>query len=186
MLVEAAGTIGTGLLAGSLALLAFGGDSIVELISGAVVVKHLRAGSPSEVENRRTELLTACLLVGLIPVIAVGAVVSYISGFRAEDSPIGIAIAAGAVIIMLYLWYEKKTIGRDTSCLPLSIDAVESFTCLFMAVALLGGLLAQFLFGLWWADYVATALILFFVARGARESFQEIRKGKSSGTSLHP
>ena len=176
MAVEVVGSIGIGLLAGSFALLAFGGDSLVELISGFVVLNHLRGGPTSGTHEHRTELLTAGLLVALIPVIGLGALNSYLAGLRPEASPLGIAIALGALVIMPYLWYEKKRIGRETASLPLSIDAVESVTCIFMALALLGGLLAEFFLGLWWADYLATAFILSFVAREAVESFHEINE----------
>ena len=54
--------------------------------------------------------------------------------------------------------------------------SIESITCLFMSVALLGGLLAEYLLGLWWADYLATAAILAFVAREASESYHELRE----------
>src|ERR1035441_1675257 len=70
MTVEAVASIGFGLIAGSLALLAFGGDSVIELISGFVVLAHLRKDvSGSELEGRRAEQLTSALLFALIPVI---------------------------------------------------------------------------------------------------------------------
>jgi len=84
-------------------------------------------------------------------------------------------LAIGAVIVMPYLWFEKRSIGKETRNLPLSIDAVESITCLLMAITLLGGLLAEYLFGLWWVDYLATAVILAFVAREAVESYHALR-----------
>lgn len=177
MIVEALGSVGFGLMAGSFALLAFGGDSVVELISGFAVLRLLRKDvSSSEIQTRRTELFTTGLLFALIPVIGLGAFYSYASGLRPESSPLGIAIAIGAVIVMPYLWWEKRRIGEETRSLPLSIDAVESVTCLFMSIALLGGLLAEYLFGLWWADYLATAVILVFVAREASESYHELRE----------
>ncbi|MGA2663567.1 MAG: cation transporter [Nitrososphaerales archaeon] len=177
MVVEALGSVGFGLLAGSFALLAFGGDSLVELISGFVVLGHLRKGlAGSEIHEGRTELVTTGLLFALIPIIGLGAVYSYASGLRPEGSPLGIAIAVGAVVVMPYLWWQKRKIGEETRCAPLSIDAVESVTCLFMSIALLGGLLAEYLLGLWWADYLATALILVFVAREALEAYHELRE----------
>jgi divalent metal cation (Fe/Co/Zn/Cd) transporter len=164
-------------VAGSFALLAFGSDSLIELISGFAVLSHLRKDvAGSEIESRRTELLTTGLLFALIPVIGLGAVYSYSSGLRPEGSPLGIAIAIGAVVIMPYLWWQKKRIGKETRNLPLSIDAVESVTCLFMAVALLGGLLAEYFLGFWWADYLATAVILVFVTREAIESHRELHE----------
>ena len=75
MIVEALGSVGFGLLAGSFALLAFGSDSLIELLSGFAVLSHLRKDvAGSEIESRRTELLTTGLLFALIPVIALGAV----------------------------------------------------------------------------------------------------------------
>jgi divalent metal cation (Fe/Co/Zn/Cd) transporter len=176
--VEFVASIALGLMAGSFALLAFGGDSLVELLSGFVVLSHLRReASNSELHGRRTELLTSSLLFALIPIIGLGAFYSYISGLRPEGSPVGIVLALGAVIIMPYLWLEKRSIGRDVRSLPLSMDAVESVTCFFMSVALLGGLLAEYLFGFWWADYLASAIILVFVAREAIESYRELHEG---------
>ena len=177
MIVEVLGSIGFGLMVGSFALLAFGGDSLIELISGFAVLSHLRKDAAgSEIQSRQTELLATGLLFALIPIIGLGAVYSYASGIRPEGSPLGIVIALGAVIVMPYLWWEKRKIGKETRSLPLSIDAVESVTCLLMAIALLGGLLAEYFFGFWWADYLATAVILVFVAREAFESYHELRE----------
>src|SRR3989441_5106329 len=180
MLVEVFGSIGFGLIAGSFALLAFGGDSLIELISGIAVLTGLRKdsspSSTSEEHSRKTEHFTSLLLFALIPVIGLGAVYSFVSGLKPEASPLGIALALGAVIVMPYLYIQKKRIGRETRSLPLSIDAIESVTCLLMAVALLGGLLAEYSLGLWWADYLATGVILAFVAREAAESYYELHE----------
>ena len=178
MLIEVFGSIGFGLIAGSFALLAFGGDSLIELISGIAVLTGLRKDSSfssiSGGDNKKTEQFTSLLLFALIPVIGLGAVFSYITGLKPEESPLGIAIAIGAVIVMPYLYIEKQRIGRETRSLPLSIDAIESVTCLFMAIALLGGLLAEYFLGLWWADYLSTGVILGFVAKEAVESYREL------------
>lgn len=175
MVVEALGSIGFGLLAGSFALLAFGGDSVVELVSGFAVLLHLRRdASAPEAHAGRTEPFTSALLFALIPTIGLGAVYSYATGLRPEGSPLGIAIAVGAVLAMPYLWFQKRRIGRETRCMPLSIDAVESVTCFFMSITLLGGLLAEYLFGLWWVDYLATGAILAFVTKEAVESYREL------------
>ena len=180
MLIEVFGSIGFGVIAGSFALLAFGGDSLIELISGVAVLTGLRNDSslsnPSGEHSKRTEQFTSLLLFALIPVIGLGAASSYITGLKPEASPLGIAIAIGAAIVMPYLYIQKKRIGRETRSLPLSIDAIESVTCLFMALALLGGLLAEYFLGLWWADYLATAVILAFVGREAVESYHELHE----------
>jgi divalent metal cation (Fe/Co/Zn/Cd) transporter len=184
MTVEVLGSIGVGLLAGSFALLAFGGDSLIELISGLAVLGRLRRDSSRSSglgrDNNRTEQFTSLLLFALIPVIGLGAVYSYITGLKPEGSPLGIAIAIGAVIVMPYLYVQKKRIGRETRSLALSMDAIESVTCLFMATALLGGLLAEYFLGLWWADYLATGIILAFVAREAVESYHELHEEETA------
>ncbi len=179
MSVEAVGSIVAGVLAGSLALLAFGGDSVVELLSAFVVFGHLREDvTGASGLGRRTALTTTLMLFALVPVIGLGAVYSFTSGVRPDSSLLGVSIAVSAVAIMPYLWLEKRRIGRETRCLPLSIDAVESATCFFMSLALLAGLLSEYLFGLWWADYVATAAILAFVAREGLESYRELEEGR--------
>ena len=98
--VEAVASIEFGLIAGSLALIAFGGDSVIELISGFVVLSHLRddTSGPGE-EGRRAEQLTSALLFALIPVIGLGAVYSYTAGLRPEASSFGILVALGAVVM---------------------------------------------------------------------------------------
>jgi len=183
MTVEVIGSVWSGLIAGSFALLAFGGDSLVELLSGLTVLSFLRkppAGSSTN--SGRTEQLTSALLFSLIPVIGLIAVYSYVTGLRPEASPVGIAIAAGAVIIMPYLWLGKKRIGRETRSSILSMDAVASLTCIFMSVALLGGLLLEYFLGLWWVDYLATAVILAFVSREpSSRIMNSTNQSKSSG-----
>jgi divalent metal cation (Fe/Co/Zn/Cd) transporter len=178
MTVEATGSIAFGLMAGSLALLAFGGDSMIELISGLAVLAYLRKDSDgAEMHgSNRTAQITSALLFALVPTIGFGAIYSYLLGPRPEASPLGMAIGTGAVIIMPYLWLQKSRIGRETRSLPLSMDALESVTCFFMSIALLGGLVVEYLTGLWWVDYLATGVILAFVAREAIESYHELHE----------
>jgi divalent metal cation (Fe/Co/Zn/Cd) transporter len=76
---------------------------------------------------------------------------------------------------MPILWYEKKEIGTKTECLPLTIDSAESATCLLMSLALLAGLVVNYLLRVFWIDYVVTAVILVFVAREASEAINEVR-----------
>ena len=172
--VEVGGTVVAGVLAGSLALVAFGADSFVELVSGVAVLRHLRIyNRGSDMLGDRTALLTSGLLFALIPTLGGGAIYSYLTGIRPEGSPLGIGLAMGAVAVMPFLFVEKRRIGRETRCLPLSVDAYASATCLLLSVSLLGGLLVVYLTGLWWIDYATTGVILTFVAKEAIESRRE-------------
>src|SRR2546428_13194049 len=86
MLIEVFGSIGFGVIAGSFALLAFGGDSLIELISGIAVLTGLRKdssfGNSGGGHSDRTEQFTSLLLFALIPVIGLGAASSYITGLK--------------------------------------------------------------------------------------------------------
>jgi len=177
MLVEVTGAFASGIASSSFALLAFGSDSVIELASAFVVLRHLRIDdSGSSAQGERTALLTSLLLISIVPVIGIGSTYAYfVLKIQPLPSAIGIAIALGAVIIMPILWREKSKIGSETGCLPLSIDAMESAACFLMALALLGGLVGEYLFKLGWLDYVATLVILGFVAYEAKESFEEAR-----------
>jgi len=168
MTAEAVGAIIAGTFAGSLALLAFGGDSLIELASSIAVVGHLReenSGRGSDDRTEKAEQATVLLLFLLIPVIGLGTTYAYLSGVKPELSILGILVAAGAIVIMPVLWFEKRRIGKKANCLPMAVDATESATCFSMSVALLVGLVANFLWKLWWVDYVATVVILFFLSR---------------------
>jgi divalent metal cation (Fe/Co/Zn/Cd) transporter len=180
MIIESLVAVYAGFQAGSLALLAFGGDSFIELISSYAVLAYLKRMienpnlSRKEVGAEQVEWLTSRLLVALLPIIAAGAVYSYFVGRHPESNPLGITVALVAVIIMPVLSVEKRRIGKKADCLPLSIDAVESATCFFMSVALLGGLIANYLLSVWWVDYLVTGIILAFVAREALESMSAV------------
>ena len=166
------GSLGAGLVAGSLALMTFGGDSLIELISSLVVARHLKADVGGfQTQGRRTAQFTSVLLLSLVPIVGIGAGYSFLSGLRPENSMMGIGIAVIAAVIMPFLWLGKKKIGVETRCLPLQIDSLESATCFLMSLTLLGGLLAESFFGFWWADYLATCVILAFVAEEALESY---------------
>jgi divalent metal cation (Fe/Co/Zn/Cd) transporter len=109
-------------------------------------------------------------------VIGLAAVYSFLSGVKPESSVLGIAVAIAAVVIMPVLWVEKKRIGVAAHFLPLTIDAVESATCFWMSTALVIGLAINYVWKIPWVDYVATFVILVFVAREAVESIHEVRE----------
>lgn len=184
MSIEVVASVIAGLIVGkSLALLAFGGDSVVELISAYAVLNYLKKLGKGDFayvdESEKTEKFATLLLILLVPLITGGAVYSYYSGIKPEASPLGMAVALGAVIIMPVLWIRKKKIGLEGNILSLSIDAAESATCFFMAIAVLGSLLLNYFFHIVWADYLATALILGFVALEIRESLEEVNSKRA-------
>lgn len=177
MTAESLVALSVGFGASSLALLAFGGDSVIELISSWTVLVYLRRRDKTEtVQDERAEWITTLLLFLLVPTIAFGLIYNYLMGIRAESSVLGIGLAIGSIIIMPVLAVEKERIGDKGNLLPLSIDAIESWTCFFMSIALLGGLLANYLWNFWWVDSAAACIILVFILREALEALEEVRK----------
>jgi len=185
MIIEASVAITAGLFSGSLALLAFGGDSIVELASSIAVLGHLRAenrGEGTDQKTERTEQVTLLLLFLLIPVIGLGAGYAYFAGVEPETSLLGILVAVGSILIMPVLWFEKRRIGKNANCFPIEVDATESATCFLMSAALLLALLANLFWRLWWVDYLATAVILIFLAKEAVEALHHFGKDRETST----
>jgi divalent metal cation (Fe/Co/Zn/Cd) transporter len=123
----------------------------------------------------RAEWATALSLFSLLPIIGLGAGYLLLTAITPEPSLLGIGIALGAVLIMPLLWYKKRRIGAETQCLPLTIDAAESSTCLLMSITLMAGLTINYFLKIPWIDYFTTLIILIFIAKEAFESIQEVR-----------
>ena len=180
MTVEMTVALFAGFAAFNFALLAFGSDSIVELVSGMIVLLHLKKdGSGVDDVGLKTSHFSRLLLFLLIPIIGGGAVYSYLTGLKPETSLPGLVVAFVAVAVMPFFWLEKKRIGKATNCMPLKIDAVESAACFAMSVVLLVGLALQMLLNIYWIVYIATAILLAFIAKEALESDDE--HGVSTG-----
>ena len=177
-IVEAALSIVFGHIAGSIALVGFGLDSIVESLSGFVLIWRLRMhGKVSEEEEERVEH-RAMRFVALT-FFVLGAYVLYQSVRKLvireipDPSLAGILIAAVSLIVMPLLTLRKLKVGRAIGSEALVADAKETMACAFLSVALILGLGLNFLFGLWQADAVAGLVIFVFLFREGWESWNE-------------
>jgi len=163
----------------SVLLAAFGIDSILELLSGGILLWRLRVeangGDLERVESaeKRATKLTAIVLLLLCLYVLVSSIYGLVTHARAESSPLGIAVSFAALIVMPYLAYEKKRIARDIQSAALVEDATASITCAYMAGTVLLGLLLNTLFGWWWAEDVAGLVFLFWLGRETLEAFAE-------------
>lgn len=172
---EAVLTISLGILAGSLALVGFGLDSIIELFASIVVVWHLRPGHETD-DPRRTQI--ALRLVGvsfglLGVVLVVGSTANLVGGHRPDGSPWGIAYLAVTVLVMLGLALAKRSVATALDSAPVHKEATVTFLDAALAAATLTGLALNAAVGWWWAD-PAVALVIGLVALNeARESWEE-------------
>jgi divalent metal cation (Fe/Co/Zn/Cd) transporter len=181
MMAEAAISIGAGLAAGSILLIAFGLDSVIELISGGVLLWRLSVQAHSgeserveQVEHRAIRVVAVTLALLCLYVLATSSY-GLIAQSKPAVSPVGIGVSVAAVIVMPYLALRKRQIARRMGSVALEGDAAESITCAYMAGTVLIGLLLDALFRWWWAEDVAALVFLFWLAGETREALEEAR-----------
>ena len=172
--VEMVIAIGLGIAAQSLALVAFGLDTMVELFASGVVVWHLRhPGRDSDRVTAKALRLVAGAFFVLAAVVTIGAVSALATSSAPDESPLGIAYLAVTAAVMLSLGALKRTTGRRLGSEPLAAEARMSIIDAALAVGVLLGLAANTLFGWWWADPIAALLVAVAALREGRENLEE-------------
>jgi divalent metal cation (Fe/Co/Zn/Cd) transporter len=175
---EAALTVSLGIAAGSLALIGFGVDSVVEVFASLVVVWHLRSSradhSADHADRTRLALrLTATAFLVLAVVLTGAAISDLISGRRAGESLWGIAYLAITAVVMFGLATMKRRAGRELGSAPLLSEAQMTLLDGLLATATLIGLAVNAAFGWWWADPTAALIVAVAAANEARENWEE-------------
>jgi len=177
-ILEAIVSIVFGSIAGSIALIGFGLDSIVESLSGLVLIWRLRQhGKISEEAEERIEKRAARFVA--ITFFILGAYVlfesikKFVFAEIPEPSLPGIIIAIASIIVMPLLMWQKYKTGKQISSRALVADSKETLACAFLSVALLLGLGANYLFGFWQADPVVGLIIVLFLFREGWEGWKE-------------
>jgi divalent metal cation (Fe/Co/Zn/Cd) transporter len=177
MILEAAVTIGSGIAANSLVLVAFGIDSIIELASAAVLlwrlVVELRHGqSFAEDAEKRASRIGGALLFLLAAYVVAAAGWKIWTRQGADFSLSGLLVSALAIPIMYLLARRKLKIARELGSHALRADAIESLTCGWLALVVVVALAAQLLVGAWWVDAFASLAIVWFLIREGREAWE--------------
>jgi len=158
--VEMFVSIGLGIAARSLALVAFGLDTMVELFASGVVVWHLRhPGRDSNHVTVQALRMVAGAFFFLALVVTVGAAWALATGATADESPTGIAYLGLTVVVMLSLGAAKRATGIRLGNEPLVAESRMSIIDAALALGVLFGLAANALFGWWWADPLAALLV---------------------------
>ncbi len=175
---EAVFTIALGVLAGSLALIGFGADSIIEVFASAVVVWHVLPGHETD-HPGRTRLalrLVAAAFLLLSVVLAAAAVRDLVTGRRAGESPLGIAYLAVTAVVMFTLAAAKHRLARALGSSPLRSEAAMTFLDGILSSATLLGLALNAVLGWWWADPLAALVVAVAAMDEARENLEEARE----------
>lgn len=172
---EAVLTIFLGVSAGSLALIGFGTDSIIEIFASVVVVWHLR-GEAHRHRTRRALRMVAVAFVLLAVSLSVAAVRDLWSGRVPDESWPGIVYLAFTALVMFGLAVAKRRVASDLASEPFAAEAEMTFLDGILSTATLIGLLLNAVLDWWWADPLAGLLIAAIAVREAIESFEEARQ----------
>lgn len=177
MSVEATVSLFSAAQAHSPALLAFGGDSAVELLSAIVVLWRFRAGAAHDSAERLATRITGALLFALAALVALISALSLLGYGEPKPSVIGIAVMVVAAVIMPQLTREKRRLSAVTGSAALRADAAESALCAYLSVIALVGLVMNAIWHFRWADPVAALVVLPLVIWEGRETM----RGKACG-----
>jgi len=171
---EAVFTIALGIAAGSLALIAFGTDSIVEMFASSVVVWHERKEGPAEARRTSRALrLVSIAFFSLAAILASVAIRDLVTVRRAEEAIAGIVYLSLAAIAMFSLAIWKRKVATALGSAPLRSEASLTFLDGVLSVLTLTGLALNAAFGLWWADPAAALLVAVAAANEGRENLRE-------------
>jgi divalent metal cation (Fe/Co/Zn/Cd) transporter len=171
-LIEFAVAVGAGVAAGSVALIGFGIDSVIEAFAGGVIVWLFSGGrGSSHAAERRAQRLVAAGYAILVVYIGVEAIRDLTGSHRPEASWIGVGLAAFTAPTMPLLARAKRDVGRKLSSSAAVSEAGQNLICAYLSLALLTGLLANALLGWWWADPASALVIAAVAAREGVESW---------------
>ena len=172
MSVEAVVSLGAARVARSPALLAFGGDSAVELLSAAIVFWHFCSPSQSEHAERRASRIAGGLLFVVAAFVVIASGLTLFGKVEARPSSIGIALLVLSALTMPWLAAQKRKLSAATLSAALRADAAESAICGYLALIALAGLSINAVWKVSWADPVAALILLPLIVREGWNSFK--------------
>jgi divalent metal cation (Fe/Co/Zn/Cd) transporter len=169
---EAGITISLGIYAGSIALIAFGLDSIIEVFASGVVVWHEFHSGASRQRTRRALRLIAVAFFALAAFLSIAAVARLVGGAVPDESPLGIAYLAVTVIVMYALARTKRVTGEALGSRPLQAEARVTYLDAALAGGILLALVAFSTLEWWWADPLAALVVAGAAVLEGREAWE--------------
>jgi divalent metal cation (Fe/Co/Zn/Cd) transporter len=173
MTVEAAVSLGAAWMARSSALLGFGGDSAVELLSAAVVLRRFYLPSDEGHAEERAARIAGGLLFALAAFVAFTSALTLLGRVEARPSPIGIILLILAAVFMPWLAKQKRQLSAATASTALRADASESAVCGYLALIALGGLVVSAIWRVTWADPIAALALLPLIVREGWQAMKD-------------
>jgi cation diffusion facilitator family transporter len=180
--VEALIAIGVGVVVESVALVGFGVDSGIEVISAVALLWRLRKAGPHAsaeehgAAERRALYLVAATFFLLAAYILYEAIGTLLSGEGSESSTVALVLSVVSILVMPTLAYLKGRTGRELRSRALVADSVETWVCAYLSVALLAAVGLNAAFGWWWADPVGALAMLPVILWQGWETLEEARE----------
>lgn len=170
---EAIVAVTAGAVAGSVALVGFGLDSVVEMGSGLVILWQFRHRVPESRERQALRVIGVSFLA-LAAYVTVESLRALLGGAEADASPVGIALAAASLVVMPFLFRAQRRTGRALASGSVVADSTQTLLCTYLSAVLLVGLVANAAFGWSWLDPLAGLVI---AAVAAKEGVDAWRGG---------
>ncbi len=164
-LVEAVIAIGSGMAAGSTALIGFGIDSLIESTSGAVLLWRLSTDARGDLREERALKLVGLSFLLLAAWVGWEAVSTLVIREEPDESLVGIVLAAVSLVVMPILARAKRKVAVGLGSRALEADSRQTDLCAYLSAILLMGLSLNALFGWWWADPAAALVMVPIIAR---------------------
>jgi divalent metal cation (Fe/Co/Zn/Cd) transporter len=177
--VEAVVAITAGSIASSAALIGFGLDSVIEVLSAAAVAWQFTRRDPERWE-RGTLRVIAVAFFALAAYVTVSSVIALAAREHVQHSTLGIVITALSVVVMPFLSLAERRAGRELGSATAVADSKQTLICTYLSGAVLVGLLLNSSLGWWWADAVAGLVIAGFAVREGIEAW----RGDACATSV--
>lgn len=169
--IEAVVAISAGAAASSAALIGFGLDSVVEVLSAAAVAWQFTRKDPERWEKPTLRVIAVAFFL-LAAYVGSSAVISLLGGTRAEHSTVGLILTGLSVLVMPLLSLAEYRTGRELGSATAVADSRQTLICAALSAAVLLGLALNSLFGWWWADAVAALVIVVFAVREGVEAWR--------------
>ncbi|WP_345599575.1 cation transporter [Salinimicrobium sp. 3283s] len=180
--IEVAVSLTAGFISGSAALIGWGLDSIIEVISASTLGWRLHGEikNISEERVKKREKITLYVIATSFLIVSIFITYDSVSKFFNKETPdwstMGIIILLISLVVNpILIWYKRKY-GKKLDSKELIADSKDTFVCLYQTIAVLGGLLAVQYLDLWWADPVAALLIVPYALKEGWEAFKNGRK----------
>lgn len=169
--IEAIVAISAGTVASSAALVAFGLDSVIEVLSAAAIAWQFSAADPERRERVALRLI-AVSFFGLAAYVLVDVLLAFTGVREPDHSPVGIGLAALSLLVMPFLSLLERRTGKKLGSASAIADSKQTLICSYLSAALLVGLLLNLLLGWTWADSLAALVVVGFAIKEGVEAWR--------------